>query len=110
MDALAELEKLRELSPSAELWMEGGQPVAFLPAVEFAAGHSRVVRDLLLWPRAREGYASRLFLSEPITSGKAANWNVFHIQGRTWHACSWQGVPDTLSWLEMLAAHLRAFR
>lgn len=110
MSAEAQLNRLRELSPAAELWTDGGQPVAFVPAVEFVAGASRVVRDLLLWPRKREGYESRLFLSEPVQAKQAANWTTFNILGRTWHACSWQNVPSTLPWMEMLAAHLRAFR
>ena len=110
MDAQVELIQLRELAPAAELWAVGGKPIAFLPDVEFAAGSSRVVRDLLLWPRERDGYKSRLFLSEPVTSGQAANWNVFNIQGRPWHGCSWQGVQNTLPWIEIVAAHLRAFR
>lgn len=110
MDAEAQLGRLRELSPAAELWTEGGKPLAFLPGVQFVAGGKRVVRDLLLCPREREGYLSRLFLSQPVHAGSAKNWNTFNILGRTWHACSWQGVPNTLPWIEMLANHLRAFR
>ena len=110
MNAQAQLAQLQELSPEAELWTEDGQPVAFLPAVRFAAGGSRIVRDLLLWPRERDGYATRLFVSEPVNAGKGQNWKAFSLFGRTWHACSWQGVPGTLPWIEILANHLRAFR
>jgi hypothetical protein len=74
------------------------------------AGSSTQTRDVLLWPRFREGYATRLFLSGPVQGGAAQNWNQYSICGRQWYVCSWQGVPATLPWIEILANHLRAFR
>ncbi|TAJ64654.1 hypothetical protein [Brevundimonas sp.] len=109
-NADTELQRLRELAPAAEIWTEGGQAVAFLPDVEFRVGKETATRDLLLWPRDRDSYNSRLFLSEPVTAANAKNWKTFGIFGRTWHACSWQGVPNTLPWIEILANHLRAFQ
>jgi hypothetical protein len=85
--------------------------VAFLPAVQFIAKGIRVTRDLLLWPWDRDGYPSRLFLSEPVESSEARNWNgTFNLQGRKWHAISWNYVANSLPWIEILGAHLKAFR
>lgn len=105
-----ELTKLRQLCPKAELWTEGGRHIVFLPGVEFPVNGTRVTCDLLLWPFTREGYLSRLFLSVQVAAPRAKNWNVFNIQGRKWHACSWQGVPNTLPWIEILANHLGVFK
>lgn len=109
-DAAAELVRLQALCPAAELWTEGGKPVPFLPGLSFQTPGGRQTRDALLWPWPRDGYLTRLFVSEVITAPEAKNWNPFNIQGRTWFACSWQGVVDSLPWIEILANHLRAFR
>jgi hypothetical protein len=95
---------------AAELWSEGGKPIVFLPGLSIPSRGKLLLRDALLWPHERDSYQSRLFLSEPIPDSPAQNWNQFSIAGRAWHACSWQGVANTLTWLEMLAGHLRAFR
>lgn len=105
-----ELIGLRRLAPKGELWTDGGLIIAFLPDVNFFCNGGRVTCDLLLWPYERDGYQSRLFLSAQIVAPQANNWNIFQIQGRQWHACSWQGVPNTLPWVEILANHLGAFK
>lgn len=105
-----ELARLRQLCPKAELWAEGGRPIAFLPQVDFPVGKGRATCDLLLWPFEREGYQTRLFLSAQVAAPRVNNWNTFYIQGRQWHACSWQGVPSALPWIDVLANHLGAFK
>ena len=67
-DETKQLATLRELSPAAEVWREGGQPVVFMPGVKFKVTNARVTRDLLLWPQARDGYETRLYLSAPVTA------------------------------------------
>jgi hypothetical protein len=109
-DPATELVKLRELYPAAEIWTDGGKPAVFMPRLQFKAGNTVQTRDALLWPQARENYATRLFLSDRVAGGCAQNWHPYSICGRQWYACSWQGVPATLSWIEILANHLRAFR
>ena len=104
-DAAAELEKLRSLCKDAEPWDEGGQPLIFLPGLKIHSGGVMHTVDGLLCPRARDSYATRLFLSKAFP-GKGNNWKTFNIKGRTWHACSWKDVPATLPWLEILACHL----
>jgi hypothetical protein len=61
--------------------------------------------DALLSPRLRNGYETRLYLSQPFP-GKGQNWSTTSIKGSTWHVCSWNGVPATLPWLEIVACHL----
>lgn len=104
-----QFKNVRAAYPAAELWNEGQQPVVHVPSVSIRSQGGTIVRNILLWPAMREGYASRLFVSEPIHAPKAKNWNVFSIAGRSWHACSWNDVNAGLPWLEMILAHLRAF-
>lgn len=105
----AELETLKALCPEAELWEEGGQPLAFLPNLQIKSDGAPHQTDGLLWPGPRDGYETRLFLSRPFPA-KGQNWNVFNIKGRAWHACSWNGVPASLPWLQILANHLSPLR
>lgn len=105
-DANVELAKLRSLCKDAELWEENGMPLVFLPDLKVHSDGAPHLVDGLLCPRDRDSYSTRLFLSKPFP-GKGNNWNAFNIKGLTWHACSWQGVPSTLPWLEILANHLR---
>ena len=108
-DAKAKLATLGSLCKDAELWDDGAQVLVFLPGLKVHSDGKVHVVDALLCPRARDNYPTRLFLSKPFT-GKAANWNAFNIKGRTWHACSWTGVPESLSWLQILANHLSPLR
>jgi hypothetical protein len=110
MDAQAGLASLRNLSPQAELMTEGGQTVVFLPSVQFEAKGSAVTRNLLLWPGPRDGYLTRLFLSEQAASTATRAWTAYSLCGGTWWAVSWQGVPADLPWIEILAGHLGAFK
>jgi hypothetical protein len=107
-DADTEFAALRKLSPGAELWQEGGQPLVFLPRLKVLSGVSTIEVDGLLCPRARDSYLTRLFFSKqlPVTR----NWTAYTIMARSWHAISWQGVPADVAWLEILAMHLEAVK
>ena len=102
-------QQVKSAYPAAELWHEGQQPIVYVPKLPIRARGRMLSRDVLLWPAGREGYATRLFVSEPIEAPNAKNWNVFSIAGGKWHACSWNEVNADLPWLEMILAHLRAF-
>lgn len=110
MDAQTQLVSLRNLSPQAELMTEGGQVAAYLPSVQFEAKGAKVTRNLLLWPGPKDGYLTRLFLSEQVQSTEGRAWTSFSLCGGTWWAVSWQGVAANLPWLAILANHLRAFK
>ena len=104
-----EVEKLRRLCRGAELWDEGGQEIVFLPDLRFESSSGRREMDALLWPAPRDGYESRLFLSEAIPA-RAGHNGAANIKGRPWYAVSWRGVSASLPWVEVLANHLRAYR
>ncbi len=101
--------QIKQAYSAAELWQDGQQPVVYVPQVPIRSQGRTIVRDVLLWPAARDGYESRFFLSDAVQAPKAANWKVYSIAGRKWHACSWKGVAASLPWLDMILAHLRAF-
>jgi len=106
-DPVKELENLKSMHSGAVLLKEGGQPVALLPAFGFIAGDRPHQMDLLLVPFAHSGYVTRLFFENKI-EGRAANWNQHRIVDRNWWAPSWNNVPATMKWTQMLSAHLRA--
>ncbi len=107
----AELAALKRLCPKLDRWSEGGKLLVFLPALQFSAKGKSIVRDALLWPHDRDGYPSRLFLSERAPSHKDLNWNQsFNLQGREWHSWSWKDVPNNTPLSAILAGHLRAFQ
>ena len=103
------LRQLQRICRRAELWDDGGQPLVYLPGLKAEHVGSTTLVDCLLVPRSHGGYSTRLFLSQAFPN-RGQNWTVHNIMGRTWHAMSWNFVPDTLPWDEILANHLRPLR
>lgn len=111
IDVEKKFEALKRIFSSAELVFEREEPLVLLPALKFPSGNSAHETDALLCPRQHSSasYPTRLFLeTQPPKGGQ--NWNLFQVLGRTWRACSWNNVPATLTWTEILFAHLRAFK
>jgi hypothetical protein len=79
-----------------------------LPGLKIPNGKGIVVRDALLSLQPHSGYASRLFLSQPI-AGRGVNWTVHSVLGRTWHTPSWRDVAPGRA-IEMLFQHLKVYR
>jgi hypothetical protein len=102
-----ELDGLRAMHAAAVLLKEGGQPVVLLPGFRFTAADQAQIMDLLLVPFAHSGYVTRLFFQRVI-AGRGANWKSHRVVEREWWAPSWNHVPATLRWTQMLSAHLRA--
>lgn len=97
---------LQAVYPSAQLWQDGG-PVVYLPQFQFMTKAGEHEMDLLLVPFAHSGYHTRLFFkSPPVVLEKP--WNTLVVCGQPWSVLSWNQVPATLPWLQILAAHLRA--
>jgi hypothetical protein len=97
---------LKQQWPDAELVPADERNYVHLPNLKVGTGTSLLSVVALLRPWANDdGYSTRLFFSEKFTS-KGNNWNVFSIAGRTWHACSWNGVPESLPWFQIIASHL----
>jgi hypothetical protein len=92
---------------TAVLLTEGGQPVILLPAFGFTAADHSHRMDLLLVPFAHSGYVTRLFF-ERVIEGRGSNWTQHRLIERNWWAPSWNHVPASMQWTQMLSAHLRA--
>ncbi len=101
------LEELRQVCPGASFKSEAGQNFVYLPHLKILIGKETIVRDALLTLQAHSGYVSRLFLSEAIP-GRANNWTVHTVLGRTWHTPSWKNVAPGRP-VEMLLQHLKAY-
>lgn len=104
-----DLRELQAICPDAKVMTEGGYAYVHLSALNIVQSDNAVlVREALLCPQGRNGYATRLLLSEPVP-GKGANWTQHRVVDRTWHTWSWQGVaPGRL--VTVLAQHLVALR
>ncbi|MFC3052386.1 hypothetical protein [Kordiimonas pumila] len=98
---------LRKIYPEVQLMEQGGQKVAFIPNLMLKQSGQTVSLQALLWPYARDGYQTRLFLEKKV-DGEAKNWKSFNLLGKSWWACSWRGVQANLPWPVILANHLRA--
>lgn len=102
------LEELRLIYPGAVPMPEGGYTYAYLPRLKLGQGNCILIREGLLCLQARDGYATRLFLSEPVP-GKGNNWTVHRILDKTWHTWSWNNVSPGRP-AQVLAQHLAALR
>jgi hypothetical protein len=109
MPTVEDLAELRCLCPEAQEMREGNYTYIYLPGLKVRTGDQTVVLDALLCPQTRDGYASRLYLSQQVL-GRGANWRTERILDRTWWTWSWNGVGSNLRPAEMLAEHLRALR
>jgi hypothetical protein len=100
---------LRAICEQPEVLGEGGTKYIFLPNLKVSVAGTLRTLDGLLCPGPHNGYATRLFLSQPFTE-RGANWTRWQILGRTWHTWSWKDVPASLPLIQMVLEHLRALR
>jgi hypothetical protein len=108
-DEVAELVQLFGHVRQAE---EGGFTYFLLPDVSLPAGCAPATLDVLLCPMARDGYSSRLFLSQQVAHrGPGTNWNAVSVRilERNWFAVSWR-VRAPLRLAQIVRGHLDAFR
>jgi hypothetical protein len=111
MEPQAELAKLQKVYAAAELWDEGGQPLVFIPGLCIRSGRAVIQTDAVLCPRQHSsaGYPTRLFLRQQIPN-RGQNWAQHVIRGISgWFSPSYDRVPASLPWMEILAAHLRGY-
>jgi hypothetical protein len=84
-----------------------------IEALELPEGCQPRQVEGLLCPSARDGYTSRLFLSQKVKhKGRGINWNADGVQigNRPWWAVSWKTGTENLTLLGMVMAHLEAFK
>ena len=107
----AELEELKSLHPAAEVVQEAGVDLVRLPGLRLPSGCAPSVVDALLHPTSRDGYPSRLFVSQQVTPCRARNWAGAVLLGTNWQVYSWKrDNAAPLSLIQKLAFHLDAFR
>lgn len=98
---------MQGIYPKMEVWQDGGLKLPYLPNFKLESRIGLLQFDALLHPYRHGGYDTRLFLS--VQPALPLNWSVHQLCGRTWHTWSWNGVPASLPWMQILANHLRAF-
>lgn len=96
--------------PRAKQYTEGGFQYLFIQDVELPLGCSPEKVNVLLCPQLRDGYPSRMFLSQVVTGCPDRNWNCQNVRilDNNWFAISWMTSPD-LTIKEMYYTHLNAF-
>jgi hypothetical protein len=108
-----ELNELKRLYPEISAQDEGGQTLILIANLKLPEGCTPAVTDALLFPVPRDGYPSRLYLSQKIThKGEGQNWQPATgsiIGNRQWWAVSWNTHQPKQSLLAMVTAHLQAF-
>ena len=109
MSSVAGLNEIVDLCQSAHEIREGGQLFVYLQGLRLPHGCGPAEVDALLALHRRDGYESRLYLSQRI-SHKGANWTTACIVDRQWHTWSWQGVSPEQRPIQVLAAHLKALQ
>jgi len=100
------LEEMRAISPDPTVKEAGGLTYIHLPRITAPNG---TVMGALLCLQGRDGYLTRLFLSEPVP-GKGNNWTAHQILDKTWHTWSWNHVEANQRPMEIFAAHMKALR
>lgn len=104
-----QLAEVAALVPGARVMPDAGIDYIFLPGLKVSVGQEERILDALLCPVQHGGYATRLFLAEPIPQ-RGQNWTTHNILSRSWHTWSWNNIPASLSPMQILSAHLRALR
>jgi hypothetical protein len=87
--------ELMMLWPRATRQEEAGKDCFLIPQLPLPEGHTPAAVDALLWPHERDGYPSRLYFSQVVSSPTQRNWNHTNVSilGRNWHAYSWKVDP-----------------
>lgn len=102
-----QLEQLKKLCLRLSSLHEADVIVYVMEGLRLPAGCEPAVCDALLWPAARDGYPTRLFLSLRPKSPFQPNWNgATRIGERNWEAYSRNGIPADLTLAQIVIAHL----
>jgi hypothetical protein len=100
-------EELIKFFPNVKQATEGGIIYFLLQDHAVPEGCIPQKVDLLFCSMPRDGYNSRLFFSEQITTPTQQNWNAVNVRilNSNWFAFSWK-VAEELTLLQMLTSHL----
>ena len=92
---------------------EGGLTYVVFEQITLPANCSPAAVRALLCPVPRDGYPSRLFLSQKVEHrGRGQNWNAAGVViiGLQWWAASWKINATNQRLMNMVGSHLEAFR
>lgn len=102
-----QIDELRSLCESVSCATEGGVTFFWLRRLLLPEGCTPSEVDVLLCPVSRDGYDSRLYFAQQVTSRQQRNWNAQHrVLDQNWWAFSWRTQPG-LRLAQMVAIHLR---
>ena len=107
-----QIAELKAMAPGVALCEEGGVTYFLLPCLRTPAGCAPAVVDALLCPTPRDGYESRLFYNQVVSSSQGRNWHVTNtrILDRQWSAFSWKTNQTGLRLAQMVAEHWCALK
>jgi hypothetical protein len=104
-----QIDEIKPLCSSVREIQQGEQPFLLLEHLQLPPGCQPAELDALLALHARDGYATRLYLSAPMPR-HGGNWTSVYLLDRTWHTWSWKDVSAQQRAAQVLAGHLRALR
>ncbi len=107
-----QLDEVRPLCKALAVCTEAGLPYVHLAKLNLPDGCSPDKVDALFCPTPRDGYSSRLYFAQAISTPVARNWNGnLRLLDSTWHAFSWALTPPPNARLaQLLAMHLAGMR
>ncbi len=106
-----DLHELMQLCQEAKEFTEFGKKYVLLVGLKLPEGCTPNVVDALLCLDERDGYSTRLYFAQKVSSKNGVNWNAVNVTilQRNWFAYSWR-VEASPRPIEILAQHLKAFR
>jgi hypothetical protein len=106
-----DLRELDQLCGGAKEYTEFGLNYVLLPQLRLPSGCTPAVLDALLCLSPRDGYPTRLYFAQQVTSKSSLNWNAQNVAilQRSWFAYSWNYVATGRP-IEVLAQHLKALQ
>lgn len=105
-----EIAELKLIAPDLSIAQEGGYTFILITNLCMPEGCTPKFVNALLCPEPRDGYNSRLFLSEQISNRPGLNWNGnIRVLEKNWYAISWQ-TQSGHRLAEKLILHLKPFR
>jgi hypothetical protein len=106
-----QVDELKRYCSAVKAFSEGAVTYLLLEGLCLPTGCKPSTCDALLGPQARDGYPSRLFLAEQVTSSYARNWNSTNVRigERNWFAFSWKVETSNPTLVQLLLAHLNGF-
>lgn len=106
-----QIESLKRYCDKLSALSEGGVTFFHLNGLRLPPGCTPSKCNALLCPVPREGYPSRLYLSEQVTCPFHRDWKVSdaRIAESNWHVFSWKVEPTPPDLAQLLVAHLNGF-